>query len=117
MALFRKKNKKEKMSSCCCSGNCDAENISKYEVEKTHVASVKILGSGCAKCKQLESATKKALEQVGMDTTIDHLTDFSQIAAYGVMTPPALVIDGRVVSYGKVLSTEEIVKILKKIMG
>ncbi len=58
-------------------------------------ASVKVLGSGCAKCNQLESATKAALEQLGMDTTIDHVSDFSQIAAYGVMTTPALVVDGK----------------------
>ena len=43
-----------------------------------------------------------ALAELNMDTTIDHVTDFSQIAAYGVMTTPALVVDGKVVSYGKV---------------
>ncbi|MDD4665939.1 MAG: thioredoxin family protein [Clostridia bacterium] len=75
---------------------------------------VKVLGSGCAKCNQLEVATKEALQQLGMETTIDHVTDFSEIAAYGVMTTPALVIDGKVVSYGKVLKTEEVVKILQK---
>lgn len=52
-----------------------------------------------------------------MDTTIDHVTDFSKIAAYGVMTTPALVVDGRVVSYGKVLKTDEVVKILQKVRG
>ena len=76
-------------------------------------ASIKILGSGCAKCNQLEVATRTALEQLGMDTDIDHVTDFMQIAAYGVMTTPALVVDGKVVSYGKVLKTEEVVKILQ----
>ena len=80
-------------------------------------ASVKVLGSGCAKCNQLEAATKAALEQLGMDTTIDHVTDFSEIAAYGVMSTPALVVDGKVVSYGKVLKTDEIVAILKKSRG
>jgi len=78
------------------------------------VVRVKVLGSGCAKCNQLEVATKEALQQLGMDTAIDHVTDFSEIAAYGVMTTPALVIDGKVVSYGKVLKTEEVVKILQK---
>ena len=76
---------------------------------------MKVLGSGCAKCNQLEAAAKAALEQLGMDTTIDHVTDFSQIAAYGVMSTPALAIDGKVVSYGKVLKTEEVVKILQKV--
>jgi hypothetical protein len=50
-----------------------------------------------------------------MDSTIDHVTDFAKIAAYGVMTTPALVVDGKVVSYGKALKTEEVVKILQKV--
>ena len=115
MALFGKKNKET--TSCCCGGSCDAESMAKAEVAKTKGAEVKVLGSGCAKCNQLEAATKAALEQLGMDATIDHVTDFSQIAAYGVMTTPALVVDGKVVSYGKVLKTEEVVKILHKVRG
>lgn len=75
---------------------------------------VKILGGGCDKCNQLEKATIKALSELGMDTTIDHVKDFEKIAAFGVMTTPALVIDGRVVSYGKVLKKDEIIDILKK---
>ncbi len=89
--------------------------MSKAEAAKGEGASIKVLGSGCAKCNQLEAAVKAALEQLGMDTTIDHVTDYSQIAAYGVMTTPALVVDGKVVSYGKVLKTEEVVKLLKKV--
>ena len=114
MALFRKKNKK---SSCCCTDNCDTESMAKAEKAKTEGASVKVLGSGCAKCNQLEAATKAALEQLGMDTAIDHVSDFAQIATYGVMTTPALVVDGKVVSYGKVLKTDEVVKILQKVRG
>jgi len=114
MSLFGKKSKNEKEETCCC-GNCDAESMAKAEGAKTQGAGVKVLGSGCAKCNQLEAAVKAALEQLGMDTAIDHVTDFSQIAAYGVMTTPALVIDGKVVSYGKVLKTEEVVKILQKV--
>lgn len=115
MALFGKKNKNEETSSCYCGGNCDAESMAKAENAKTEGAGVKVLGSGCAKCNQLEAATKAALEQLGMDATIDHVTDFSKIAAYGVMSTPALVVDGKVVSYGKVLKTEEVVKILQKV--
>lgn len=114
MALFGKK-KEEKTSCCCGGGNCDAQSMEKAEAAKVEGASVKVLGSGCTKCNQLEAATKAALEQLGMDTTIDHVTDFSQIAAYGVMSTPALVVDGKVVSYGKVLKAEEVVKILQKV--
>lgn len=115
MGLFGKKKTEEKASACCCGGNCDADSMAKAETAKVEGASVKVLGSGCAKCNALEAATKAALEQLGMDSTIDHVTDFAKIAAYGVMTTPALVVDGKVVSYGKALKTDEVVKILQKV--
>ena len=117
MALFGKRKEKEETSSCgCgCAGGCDSESMEQAETAKTEGASVKVLGPGCAKCNALELATKAALEQLGMDTEIDHVTDFAKIASYGVMSTPALVVDGKVVSYGKVLKTEEVVNILKKI--
>lgn len=117
MSLFGKRNKKEETKACCCGGNCDAESMAKAEQAKKEGADIKILGSGCAKCNQLEAAVKAALEQLNMDTAIEHVTDVTQIAAYGVMTTPALVVDGRVVSYGKVLKVEEAVKILQKARG
>lgn len=118
MALFGLGKKKEvTKESCCCGGNCDAESMAKAKAAQNEGASVKILGSGCAKCNELEANTKVALEQLGMDTEIDHVTDFTQIASYGVMSTPALVVDGKVVAFGKALKTEEIVKILQKARG
>ena len=84
------------------------------EAEKKE-SGIKILGGGCAKCNALEAATVDALRELGMDTTIDHVRDFEKIAAYGVMTTPALVVDGQVVSYGKVLKKDEVIVILKKV--
>ena len=52
-----------------------------------------------------------------MDSTIEHVRDYEKIAAYGVMTTPALVVDGKVVSYGKVLKKEEVMELLKKLRG
>ena len=118
MALFGKRKETtetKSTSSCCCGGGCDCNSMEQAEKAKTEGASVKVLGSGCAKCNALEAATKTALEQLGMDTTIEHVTDFAKIASYGVMSTPALVVDGKAVSYGKVLKTEEVVAILKKI--
>ena len=86
------------------------------ETVKT-AAGVKVLGSGCAKCHALEDAAKAALEELNMDTTIDHVTDFAQNAAYGVMTTPALVVDGKVVSYGKVLKKDEAKALIQKVRG
>ena len=113
MSLF---GKKKEEAPCCCGGSCDADSIAKAERTKTEGASVKVLGSGCAKCNQLEAAAKAALERLGMDTTIYHVTDFSQIAAYGVLSTPALVVNGKVVSFGKVLKTEEVVELLQKVL-
>lgn len=106
MGLFGKK--KEESKGCECGGKCG-------NAESVENASVKVLGSGCAKCNDLEKNVKAALEQLGMNTDIEHVTDFSIIAAYGVMTTPALVVDGKVVSYGKVLKVEDAVKLLQKV--
>ncbi len=108
---------KETASGCCCGGNCNAETMAQAEKAKTGGSAVKVLGSGCAKCNALEAAASEALKELGMDTEIDHVTDFAQIAAYGVMTTPALVVDGKVVSFGKVLKKEEVVQILQKTRG
>lgn len=110
MALFGKK--KEAQTESCC-GSIDAERMDAAVTAQGEGASVKVLGSGCKKCNQLEENARAALAQLGMDPTIDHVTDFAQIAAMGVMTTPALVVDGKVVVYGKVASTDEILNLLK----
>ena len=102
------KKKEEQKQPCCCGGSCTPEAMQKE-------SGIKILGGGCAKCNALEAATVDALRELGMDTTIDHVRDFEKIAAYGVMTTPALVVDGQVVSYGKVLKKDEVIVILKKV--
>lgn len=78
---------------------------------------VKVLGGGCCKCNDLEAVVKEALTELGLDTTIEHVTDFTQIAAYGVMSTPALVVDGKVLSYGKVLKKAEAVALIQKARG
>lgn len=108
------KKKEEKNRGCCCEENCAPEVMQEAESKKKEVG-VKILGGGCIKCNQLEAATVEALSELGMDTSIDHVKDYEKIAAYGVMTTPALVIDGRVVSYGKVLKKDEVIAILNEV--
>ena len=112
---FFSKHKKEEKPSCCC-GSCTPETMAQAEAGKASNG-VKVLGSGCAKCNSLEQATQAALAALGMETAIDHVTDFAQIAAYGVMTTPALVVDGKVVSYGKVLSKDEAKALIQKVRG
>lgn len=74
---------------------------------------LKILGTGCKKCKQLEENTRTAIAQAGVDAAIEKVTELKDIMNYGVMMTPALVIDEKVVSVGKVLDIEEIIKLIK----
>ena len=75
---------------------------------------IKILGSGCANCVTLAENTKKALAESGTEAEIEKVTDFAEIAKYGVMSTPGLVIDETVVSYGTVLTPPDIAKIIEK---
>ena len=76
---------------------------------------IKILGTGCPKCKQLEANAVKAVEQSGINAQIEKVTDIKDIMNYGVMATPALVVDEVVKSAGKLLSSDEIHKILIQI--
>ena len=109
MGLFSKK-KNTPEAACCC--GCGGESA-KTDAKSTGDARIKVLGSGCPKCNALEAAVKEALTQLGMDEAIDHVTDYAEMAKYGVMSTPALVIDGKVVSFGKVLKKDEVVKLLE----
>ena len=74
---------------------------------------IEILGTGCTKCKALEEAVKKAVAKVGGFHEVKKVEDIVEIMNYGVMSTPALVVDGAVVSSGKLLSVEEIIELLK----
>ncbi len=73
---------------------------------------IKILGGGCANCKKLEENTMLALKELNLEATIEDVKDIETIIDYGVMKTPALVIDEKVKSSGRVLGVEEIKKIL-----
>lgn len=109
-------SKKKTEGACCPGGACTAAPTARA-AEAVGAAGVKVLGSGCAKCNALEAAVREALVSLGMEADIDHVTDFAQIAAYGVMTTPALVVDGQVVSFGKVLTKEEAAALIRKVRG
>ncbi|PKP47786.1 MAG: thioredoxin family protein [Bacteroidetes bacterium HGW-Bacteroidetes-11] len=73
---------------------------------------IKVLGPGCPKCKTLEKATREVVEKNNIDATITKVEDIMDIMAFGVMSTPALVVDGKVVVKGRVPSNDEIAKLL-----
>ena len=75
---------------------------------------IKVLGSGCAKCNLLEEVTKRAVAQAGIEASVEKITDVVAIMNYGVMTTPALVVDGQVRMSGRVPSVDDLVALLTK---
>lgn len=114
MGLFGKK--KDGSHSCCCSGSCTGEDMARAESEKA-APGVKVLGTGCAKCRALDAAAKEALSELGMADEVEHVTDFAKIAAYGVMSTPALVVDCKVVSCGKAINKDDAHDLIAKARG
>jgi small redox-active disulfide protein 2 len=73
---------------------------------------IKILGSGCAKCKKLEQSAREAVAELGIDASVTKVEDIMEIMNYGIATTPAIVVDGKVLLKGRTASTSEIKKIL-----
>lgn len=76
---------------------------------------IKVLGTGCAKCKTLEKLTREAVVLAGVSATVEKVEDIVEIMKYKVMTTPALVIDGKVALKGHVPSAAEIALLLKQL--
>lgn len=75
---------------------------------------IKVLGTGCSKCTTLYDNVKNAVAQLGIDAMVEKEQDIMKIMEYNVMSVPSLVVDGSVLSTGKVLTVEEIKKLLCK---
>ena len=73
---------------------------------------IKILGPGCANCVNLEKQARQAVEQLGLDATIEKVTDYTEIAGYGIMRTPGLVVDEQVLVSGRVPKAAEIAQLL-----
>ena len=75
---------------------------------------IKVLGTGCPKCKTLEKATRDAITELGIDANVTKEEDIMKIMGYGVMRTPGLVVDEKVVASGKLLTVDEIKDLLTR---
>ncbi|MFA6126041.1 MAG: thioredoxin family protein [Bacteroidales bacterium] len=75
---------------------------------------IKILGTGCAKCKSLEKVTREVVDEMKLDASVTKVEDIMEIMTFGVMTTPALVVDGKVLVKGRVPNPQEIKQLLTK---
>ena len=76
-------------------------------------APVKVLGMGCAACRELEKVTRQAMAELGQTDGMEYVTDPARIAALGVMSTPALMVDGKIMSSGRRLSKEDVKDLLR----
>ncbi len=74
---------------------------------------IKVLGPGCSNCKKLYEATKVAIKDIDCDIDLEYVTDIEKMVSYGIMSSPALMIDEKVVSQGRLLNKNDIVKLIK----
>ena len=74
---------------------------------------IKVLGAGCKSCHQLFEQVKDAVDTACIDAEVEYVTDMQTIAGYGIMRMPAIVVDGKVVSSGKVLKPAAVKELLK----
>ena len=73
---------------------------------------IKVLGPGCANCQTLMERVGKALQKAGLTATITKVTDYDEMLAYGILRTPGLVIDGKLVTSGRVPTVDEIIKLM-----
>ena len=73
---------------------------------------IKVLGGGCCKCENLLEAVKEAVSEKGIAAEIEYITDMAKIMEYGIMSTPALMVDSKVVSMGRVLKVKDVMRYL-----
>ena len=115
MALFGKKKEEAGAApSCCCGGPEGQTEAGVCCGEKVDgVCCVKVLGAGCKSCHEQYENAKKAVADLGLNVEVEYITDMEKVMSYGVMSMPALLVNDRIVSAGKVLKPKEVEKFLQ----
>lgn len=113
--IFNKTNAQDLSSNLSTTPTNPQQGL--IDLDSIKANDIVVLGSGCAKCNTLENHVKEALQLLGQDNKIIHITDFAQIAACGVMTTPALMINNTIISTGKVLTVAELQALLPQYLS
>lgn len=115
MSLFGFGKKKEVNSVPVCACNENSSHGICCDETATGICCIKVLGSGCKSCQQLYENTQEAVKSMGLDLKVEYVTDMEKIVGYGVMSTPALVVNEKVISMGKILKAEEVQKLFHKL--
>ena len=133
MALFgfgKKKEEEKKAPACCCgsteskieesTGCCGTADIASKSAgccgdTESGLINIKVLGAGCKSCHEQYENTKAAVSAMGLNVEVAYITDMEKVMEYGVMSMPAIVVNDKVVSMGKVLKAADVEKLLRKL--
>ncbi len=124
MALFgfgKKKEKEKKIPACACNYGCSenkAENAATQccsALKDDEISCIKVLGAGCKSCLEQYENAKQAVTDMGLSVEVEYITNMQKVMEYGVMSMPAIVVNEKVVSMGKVLKSDDIVALLYKL--
>ena len=121
MSLFGfGKKKKEEKKDCACNCGCPTGEVSEITNAccpdaKDGICCVKVLGAGCKSCHEQYENAKEAVKNMGLGIEVEYLTDMQKVMEYGVMSMPAIVVNEKVVSMGKVLKASEVEKLFHKL--
>ena len=120
MSLFhfgKKKEEEKKSPACACNGGCLTGEVSKMTHDccpeaKDGICCIKVLGAGCKSCHEQYENAQDAVKAMGLSVEVEYITDMQKVMEYGVMSMPALVVNEKVVSQGKVLKAADVEKLL-----
>ncbi len=134
MALFNfgKKKEEKKAPTCCCgsaetkveeSASCCCGSATKAEETSScccgapvdGICCIKVLGAGCKSCHEQYEYAKEAVKNMGLSVEVEYITDMEKVMEYGVMSMPAIVVNDKVVSFGKVLKSADVEKLIHKL--
>lgn len=122
MALlhFGKKNEEKNAPACACScGSSERETVKETGgccgKAVNGICCIQVLGAGCKSCHEMYENTRQAVQAMGLQTEVEYITDMKKVMEYGVMRMPALAVNEKVVSQGRVLKAADIEKLLAEI--
>lgn len=117
----KKKEEEKKTPACACNSGCPTSEATQITSDccpeaENGICCIKVLGSGCASCHAQFENAKEAVKKMGLSVEVEYITDLQKVMEYGVMSMPALVVNEKVVSMGKVLKPDDIEKLLHKLV-
>ena len=129
LGFGKKKEEEKQVSACCCGSAGKAEETScccgsAGQTEEAScccggtgsgITSVKVLGAGCRSCHEQYGNAKAAVKALGLNIEVEYITDMEKVMGYGVMSMPAIVVNEKVVSMGKVLKAADVEKLLRRL--